>query len=69
LGDLELVDNLGKIRKDGHQMILAFGRHKGRDIKEIQFEDPRYIHWLLSAKGIEDESAREVIRTYLDSDQ
>ena len=69
LGDLELVDNLGKIRKDGKQMILAFGRHKGRDIKEIHFEDPRYIHWLLSAKGIEDESAREVIRTYLDSEQ
>ena len=69
LGDLELVDNLGKIRKDGNQMVLAFGRHKGRDIKEIHFEDPRYIHWLLSAKGIEDESAREVIRTYLDSDQ
>jgi len=69
LGDLELVDNLGKIRKDGEQMILAFGRHKGRDIKEIHFEDPRYIHWLLSAKGIEDESAREVIRSYLDSEQ
>ncbi len=68
LGDLELVDNLGKIRKDGEQMILAFGRHKGRDIKEIHFEDPRYIHWLLSAKGIEDESAREVIRSYLDSE-
>ena len=35
LGDLELVDNLGIIRKDGKQMILAFGRHKGRDIREI----------------------------------
>ena len=69
LGDLELVDNLGKIRKDGNQMILAFGRHKGRDIREIHLEDPRYIHWLLSAKGIEDESAREDVRTYLGFDQ
>ena len=65
LGDLELVDQLGKIRKDGDQIILAFGRHKGRDVKEIHFEDPRYIHWLLSAKGVEDESAREIIRSYL----
>jgi len=68
LGDLELVDQLGKIRKDGDQIILAFGRHKGRDVKEVHLEDPRYIHWLLSVKGIEDESAREVIRTYLGLD-
>ena len=69
LGDLELVDKLGKIRKDGEQIILAFGRHKGRDIKEIHFEDPRYIHWLLSAKGIEDDAAREIIRTYIGLDE
>jgi len=68
LGDLELVDQLGKIRKDGEQIILAFGRHKGRDVKEVHLEDPRYIHWLLSAKGIEDESARGVIRSYLGLD-
>ena len=68
LGDLELVDQLGKIRKDGEQMILAFGRHKGRDIREIYSEDPRYIHWLLSAKGIEDSAAREAIQGYLGID-
>ncbi len=68
LGDLELVDQLGKIRKDGDQIILAFGRHKGRDVKEVHLEDPRYIHWLLSAKGVEDESAREVLRSYLGLD-
>ena len=69
LADLELVDKLGKIRKDGEQIILAFGPHKGRDIKEIHFEDPRYIHWLLSAKGIEDDAAREIIRTYIGLDE
>jgi DNA polymerase-3 subunit epsilon len=69
LGDLELVDQLGKIRKDGEQIILAFGRHKGRDVKEIHFEDPRYIHWLLSAKGVGDDDARDVIRAYLGIDE
>lgn len=69
LGDLELVDQLGKIRKDGEQIILAFGRHKGRDVKEVHFEDPRYIHWLLSAKGVGDDAARGVICSYLGIDE
>jgi len=36
---------------------------------EVQAEDPRYIHWLLSAKGIEDEAARELVREYLDVEE
>ena len=65
LGDLEVVDSIGKIRKDGQQMILAFGRHKGRDVQEVYNEDPRYINWLLSPKGIEDENGRGKVRDYL----
>ena len=66
LADLEPVDALGKIRIDDGHMVLAFGRHKGRHLSEVQFEDPRYIQWLLSPKGIEDESAREQVKVYLD---
>tara|TARA_B100001564_G_scaffold332876_2_gene320145 strand:+ start:2124 stop:2987 length:864 start_codon:yes stop_codon:yes gene_type:complete len=66
LADLEPVDALGKIRIDDGHMVLAFGRHKGRHLSEVQFEDPRYIQWLLSPKGIEDESAREQVKAYLD---
>jgi len=65
LGDLEVVDSIGKIRRDGEQLILAFGRHKSRDIREVYNDDPRYIHWLLSAKGIEDDEGREKVREYL----
>ena len=65
LGDLEVVDSIGKIRRDGEQLILAFGRHKSRDIREVYNDDPRYIHWLLSAKGIEDDEGREKVRGYL----
>ena len=65
LDDLETLDSLGKIRiNDGHY-VLAFGRHKGRHVSEIQNIDPKYILWLLSPKGIEDEEAREAIREYL----
>jgi len=32
----------------------------------VQFEDPRYIQWLLSPKGIEDDDAREQVKAYLD---
>ena len=65
LGDLEMLDSLGKIRIDDGHYILAFGRHKGRHISEVQNIDPKYILWLLSPKGIEDEEAKEEIRKYL----
>ena len=65
LEDLDMLDSLGKIRIDDGHYVLAFGRHKGRHISEIQNLDPKYISWLLSPKGIEDEDAREAIRDSL----
>ena len=65
LEDLEMLDSLGKIRIDDGHYVLAFGRHKGRHVSEIQNIDPRYISWLLSPKGIEDEDAREALRDSL----
>jgi hypothetical protein len=35
-------------------------------LSEVQAEDPRYIHWLLSPKGIEDVEAREKVKVYLE---
>lgn len=65
LEDLDMLDPLGKIRIDEGHYVLAFGRHKGRHVSEIQNIDPKYISWLLSPKGIEDEVARETLREYL----
>ncbi len=65
LEDLDMLDSLGKIRIDDGHYVLAFGRHKGRHISEIENLDPKYISWLLSPKGIEDEDAREAIRDSL----
>ena len=66
LSDLEMLDSLGKIRIDGGHYVLAFGRHKGRHVSEISKIDPKYISWLLSPKGIEDEKAREILKKFLD---
>ena len=63
ISDLSLVDPQGKIRRDGDQFIVAFGRHKGKDIGQIIADDANYLNWLLSPKGIEDDSTRELIRT------
>lgn len=65
LNDLETVDSLGKIRRDGAHYVVSFGRHKGKHISEIQTVDPSYVGWLLSPKGIECEETRNLMREHL----
>lgn len=65
LTDLQPFDSEGKIRIDEGSYIIAFGRHRGKEIKNIQEEDPRYIDWLLSSNGINDENARGALRDYI----
>ena len=65
LSDLDSLDEGGRIRVDNGNYIIAFGRHRGKDITSIEKEDPRYIDWLLSPKGLEDESAKETLRKFI----
>ena len=58
LNDLEPLDAMGKVRKDGDHLVLSFGRHRGRYLKEIQTSDPSYIGWLLSTLECEDTKDR-----------
>jgi DNA polymerase-3 subunit epsilon len=67
LDDLPLVDSEGKIRRDGDQLILAFGRHRGEDVKIVAKDDPAYLHWMLSPNGLDDEHIRTVIRNYINA--
>ena len=46
-------------------IIVAFGRHRGKDLKTIFNEDPRYVDWLLSPNGVEDSNAREKMRDFI----
>jgi len=67
LSDLDSLDEKGRIKIDEGVYIVAFGRHRGKDIKTIEQEDPRYIDWLLSPNGIEDDEARETLREFISS--
>lgn len=67
LADLTPFDPQGRIRIDDGLYIVAFGRHRGTDILRIEKEDPRYVDWLLSPKGIEDEVARLKLREIISS--
>ena len=61
LTDLESLDKNGRIRIDEGVYIVAFGRHRGKDLQSIEREDPRYDDWLISTNGIEDDAAREIL--------
>ena len=67
LTDLESLDKNGRIRIDEGAYILAFGRHRGKDLQSIEREDPRYVDWLISANGIEDDAAREILSKLVSS--
>ena len=65
LDDLEPVDTLGKIRRDGEHFVVAFGRHKGEHVGNVHLNDPAYMNWLLSPNGIECEATRQTLREHL----
>ena len=67
LSDLDSLDNNGRVKIDDGVYIIAFGRHRGKDLKTIENEDPRYVDWLLSPKGVEDNDAREILKEFISS--
>ena len=67
LTDLESLDKNGRIRIDDGAYIVAFGRHRGKDLQSVEREDPRYVDWLISANGIEDDAAREILSELVSS--
>ncbi len=67
LDDLAPVDAMGKIREDGGELVLAFGRHRGRYVREVQTNDPSYIGWLLSPKGLDCPDTQAKIKAHLRS--
>ena len=67
LSDLQSLDSNGRIKIDGEAYILAFGRHRGKDLLAVEREDPQYVNWLTSPKGIEDELARQKILELISS--
>jgi DNA polymerase-3 subunit epsilon len=49
LEDLEPVpQSRGLLRINNTEIIIAFGKHRGRSLNEINRNDPRYLNWLFS---------------------
>lgn len=42
------VDFSGKLKKQGDQIVFAFGKHKNKSIDEVWNNDPNYFNWVLS---------------------
>ena len=49
LEDLEPIPHSrGLLRRNNSEIIVAFGKYKGRSLNEINKDDPRYLNWLFS---------------------
>ncbi len=48
IDDLPIIDSSGRLRRSGGNIILAFGRHRGKTIQEIKSIDENYLHWIIS---------------------
>lgn len=58
--DPSWVDDEGKIIWEGDLTVLNFGKHKGRDLRELVRKEPGYLEWVLG--GEFHESTKRVIR-------
>ena len=47
--DLEPVEGTdGRLRHSNEGVVIAFGKHKGRTLRELEKIDKRYLDWLSS---------------------
>ena len=66
LDDLEpILGSGGRLRRDGERVVLAFGKHKARDLLLVANEEPGYIRWLCSPAGPLNQEAIDVVMDLL----
>jgi DNA polymerase-3 subunit epsilon len=66
LVDLEPVDGTnGRLRHSDQGIVIAFGKHKGRTLQELQKIDERYLDWLSSPSSpISSKTVSELLRNH-----
>ncbi len=66
LVDLEPVDGTnGRLRHSDQGIVMAFGKHKGRTLQELQKIDERYLDWLSSPSSpISSKTVSELLRNH-----
>lgn len=45
------LDADGKLKKEGEQIVLCFGKHDGATIEEVEEKDPSYLDWIIREIG------------------
>jgi DNA polymerase-3 subunit epsilon len=63
--DPSWLDEDGKLVRDGNNVIITFGKHRGTSLSKIIERDRDYIQWILD--GNFHESTKAVIRKALDN--
>jgi DNA polymerase-3 subunit epsilon len=63
--DLKPFDSQGKLRVDGDDLILAFGRHRGDTLTTVANLDPDYLRWVRSPNGPLEKADRDRLSDYL----
>ena len=58
--DPSWVDDDGKIVWEGDEIVLTFGKHKGKSLRELVRNETRYLDWVIG--GEFPESTKRVIR-------
>jgi len=51
---LTKVDLAGRLRREDGQLVIAFGKHRGRPLAEVVASDPDYLRWLLTQDFLPD---------------
>jgi DNA polymerase-3 subunit epsilon len=52
----EMVDIAGKFKKRNNEIVINFGKHIGKNVREVYKEDPGYLEWLSGASGFTKET-------------
>lgn len=60
------VDRQGKFRWSGGEVVLGFGKHQGRPLRELAVENRGYLEWILGSNFPSD--AKQLVRRALDGE-
>lgn len=45
------IDADGKLKRDGEQIVLCFGKYEGWAVEEVEGKDPGYLDWIVREIG------------------
>lgn len=45
------IDADGKLKRDGEQILLCFGKYEGWSVEEVEGKDPGYLDWVVREIG------------------